>query len=419
MRLNGIFKDNIVFQRDEQIRVFGVADNNAVSVLARILDGDEILSEGIADGDNLKEDGSFVIELDALPAGGPYTLWVDSQVDEITIHNVYIGEVWLAGGQSNMEYPLGRSADAATVVPSCPKTRIHFYNVPVFDKVDEELLAAEDEIHWDVIDSSTCYGMTGVGYYFMLEVQRFLEEHADGCEDLHFGVIGCYLGGTSISCWQSVDALKQTPEGQRYLDIFKAECDKWNSKEEYLAAEAAYLDEGEEFGNKVNAVLRKDPYITYFDVEKITGPGAWPPPVGPLSVRRPGALFEAMVMRIVPFAMRGVIFYQGEEDTIAHSTEYAAVFESLIGEWRELFRNENMPFLFCKLPPFPPAGDPGEITWAALRVQQQIVADTVPDTYMADIMDCGEIGNVHPSDKKTPGLRLAALAIKHVYGFDY
>ena len=113
MRLNGIFKDNIVFQRDEQIRVFGVADNNAVSVLARILDGDEILSEGIADGDNLKEDGSFVIELDAIPAGGPYTLWVDSQVDEITIHNVYIGEVWLAGGQSNMEYPLGRSAGAS------------------------------------------------------------------------------------------------------------------------------------------------------------------------------------------------------------------------------------------------------------------------------------------------------------------
>ena len=65
----------------------------------------------------------------ALDAGGPYSLEVASSEESVVINNVYIGEVWLAGGQSNMEYPLGRSAGASEVVPSCPKTRIHFYNV--------------------------------------------------------------------------------------------------------------------------------------------------------------------------------------------------------------------------------------------------------------------------------------------------
>ncbi len=418
MRLNGIFKDNMVFQRGEEIRVFGVSVKGA-EVTAVVKDGAEVLSQGqVAVA---SDDGTFVVILPALTAGGPYALEVASSEygASVVIDNVYIGEVWLAGGQSNMEYPLGRSANAAEIVASCPKTRIHFYNVPVFDKVDEEMLAAEAETKWNVIDSSTCYGMTGIGFYFMMKIQEYMETHADDGEQLHYGVIGCYLGGTSVSCWQSFDALKKTPEGQRYIDMFQAECDKWASKEEYLAAEAAYLDECEEFGSKVEAVLRKDPYITYFDVEKITGPGAWPPPVGPLSMRRPGALFEAMVMRIVPYALRGVIFYQGEEDTNGHSDDYAVVFRSLIEEWRALFRNADMPFLFCKLPVFPPEGDPEEVTWEALRVQQQIAADTVPNTYMADIMDCGEIGNVHPSDKKTPGERLAALALKNVYGFDY
>ena len=186
MRLNGIFKDNIVFQRGGEIRVFGTA-SSGTEIKSCIKNGTEVLTQA---HDVSNGDGSFLVLMPALDAGGPFTLEVSSSEESVVINNVYIGEVWLAGGQSNMEYPLGRSAGASEVVPSCPKTRIHFYNVPVFDTVGEELLEAEDETSWDVIDSSTCYGMTGVGYYFMLEVQRFLETHAEGCEDLHFGLIG-------------------------------------------------------------------------------------------------------------------------------------------------------------------------------------------------------------------------------------
>ena len=417
MKLNGIFKDNIVFQRDEQIRVFGVADNNAVSVLARILDGDEILSEGIADGDNLKEDGSFVIELDALPAGGPYTLWVDSQVDEITIHNVYIGEVWLAGGQSNMEYPLGRSDNAREVVTNCPVTKIHFYNVPVADTFDEKARAAEDESRWNVVSSGTCYDMSGVAFYFARKVSTYLEAHDTDGKDMHFGVVGCYLGGTSVSSWQSVESLKKTPAGEMYLDDFRRECEKWASDEEYQKAEDDFYNETMEYVARVEKELAKDRFLTYLQADSLMVQGGpWPPPVGPRSQRRPGALFEAMFMRIVPYAFRGVIFYQGEEDVGKHPDVYAVVFGTMIAEWRKLLRDDNLPFLFCQLPVFPEEGSQDYIDWGIVQAQQALAADTIPGTYMIDIMECGEINNVHPSDKKTPGERLASVAVKEVYG---
>lgn len=417
MRLNGIFKDDMVFQRDEQIRIFGSSSKlgEGVKIEASIKDGDKILSSGTTD--EILSDGSFLLLLPALPAGGPYEVEVTSEDEKITLSNVYIGEVWIAGGQSNMEYILGRSANASTVVPACPKTSIHYYCVPVSDKVDDELLEAEEQTKWYVVDSETCYNMSGIGFYFALKVQEALSREEN--RDLHFAVVECYLGGASVSCWQSVSVLEKTEEGRKYLDEFRSKCESWSSREEYLAAEAKYLDECEVFENKVNEVLKTQPHITYFDVEKITGPGAWPPPVGPLSVRRPGSLYEGMLTRIIPFTVRGVIFYQGEEDTAGHSNDYAVVFGTMIKQWREVFRDEKLPFVFCELPKFPPEDDPEAVTWEQVRKQQRLVAQTVPDTYIADIYDCGEIGNVHPADKKTPGDRLAVLALKHVYSLDY
>ena len=144
--------------------------------------------------------------------------------------------------------------------------------------------------------------------------------------------------------------------------------------------------------------------------------GPWPPPVGPRSQRRPGALFEAMFMRIVPYAFRGVIFYQGEEDVGKHPDVYAVVFGTMIAEWRKQLRDDNLPFLFCQLPVYPEQGSQDYIDWGIVQAQQALAADTIPGTYMIDIMECGEINNVHPSDKKTPGERLASVAVKEVYG---
>ena len=411
MRLNGIFKDNMVFQRDREIRVFGIASG---SVRACIKDGVSILVEGsVQAGD----DGSFVIVMDPLSAGGPYILEVVSGDELLTVNRVYIGEVWLAGGQSNMEYPLGRSDNAREVVTSCPETKMHFYKVPVADKIGEASLAAEAASHWDIINADTCYDMSGVGFYFARKVMEYLETHDEAGKDLHFGVVGCYLGGTSVSSWQSVRSLMRSVQTLKYLDDYKTECEKWNSYEEYRAAEDAFYNETMEYVARVEKVLAGDPYLTYLQADKLVEVGGpWPPPIGPDSQRRPGALFEAMLMRIVPFAFRGVIFYQGEEDTGKYSDIYAVAFRQMIDEWRMCFRDEHLPFLFVKLPPFPEEGTEDYDKWTYVQAQQTLVAATTEDAYMIEIPDCGEIGNVHPSNKKIPGERLADTALHYVYG---
>lgn len=411
MKLNGIFKDDMVFQRDRQIRVFGTS-GEAVKVCLK--SEGAVIAEGVDSEYN--DDGSFVICLDKLPAGGPYVLEVSSGEQTITLNRVYIGEVWLAGGQSNMEYPLGRSADARHEVESCPDTRIHFYQVPVADTFDDEAQANEDKSSWSMIKSSTCYGMSGVAYYFARKVSEYLEELGGEGEDLHIGVVGCYLGGTSVSSWQSCASLKSTGEGQRYLEDYRLECAKWASDEEYQSAEDKFFKETMEYVARVDKVLADDPYLTYLQAEQLVAQGGpWPPPVGPRSQRRPGALFEAMIRRIVPYAFRGVIFYQGEEDTGKYSDIYAVVFRTMIEEWRRIFRDSQLPFLYCQLPVYPEPGSMELVNWEEVQRQQELAAREIPHIYMTDIMDCGEINNVHPSDKKTPGSRLAESALRNVY----
>lgn len=409
MKLNGIFKDDMVFQRDRQIRVFGVASGD---VRACLKSGEGVVVEG-----SVSADGEFVVCMDALPAGGPYVLEVVCGSEVVTINRVYVGEVWLAGGQSNMEYPLGRSDNAREVVTNCPQTRIHLYNVPVADVFDEKAAAAEDAALWKVVNADTCYDMSGVGFFFARKVSEYLETHDEDGKDLHFGIVGCYLGGTSVSSWQSVESLKKTSAGQMYIDDFKRECEKWTSDEEYQAAEDKFYNETMEYVARVDKVLADDRFLTYLQADQLVVQGGpWPPPVGPRSQRRPGALFEAMLMRIVPFAFRGVIFYQGEEDVGKHPDVYSIVFGSMIDEWRKLFRDGRLPFLFCQLPVFPEEGTQDYDDWGVVQAQQALSAQTIPDAYMIEIMECGEINNVHPSDKKTPGERLASVALKEVYG---
>ena len=424
MRLYGIFKDNMVFQRDKAMYVFGNGAKGPVN--ASVCFEDSVLSSGESsvssdfsdslNSSDTSDDGRFTVELPALPAGGPYTLEVTDGESSAVIRNVYIGEVWIAGGQSNMEYPLGRADHASKIVPDLPVTNIHFYQVPVAAGRDD-LTSLEEETSWNIINKDNCYGMSGVAFFFIRKVEEYLK--SKGETDLHFGVIGCYLGGTSVSSWQSADSLGNTYEGRRFIDEYLDKCSVWSSHEEYLAAETKFADDCEDYANRVNAELNKSPYLTYLEMDNIIGGGPWPPPVSPVSIRRPGALFEGMVLRLVPLSSRGVIFYQGEEDTASHSEDYAVAFKTMIEEWRSLFLDEDLPFLFCELPQFPlTSGDTvsEDPSWQRLRGQQKLVADTVPNAYMAEFRECGEVDNVHPSDKKTPGERLADLAIRFVYG---
>lgn len=419
IRLNGVFKDNMVLQRDKEIRIFGeVAPGSTAPVAAKIIDHDgNTIRTG--ETDEIYDGGFFIVSLESLPAGGPYAIDVKSGKDSVRLSGVFMGDLWLASGQSNIEYPLGRSEGAKAEMVRCPKDCIHFYNVPAAGDCDEQQRADEDATEWKVLDPKNCADVTGIGYYFAKTLRTYMKKHSRK-NDVHIGIIGCYLGGTSVSCWQSAESLSRTQEGRRYLDAYDAES-KGKTRASYEAELEEYGRACARYDKRLRDYLKDNPYATYLEGERVIGNFPWPPPPGPSDPRRPGALFNTMILRLVPLSLKGVIFYQGEEDCEEHSAEYGAVFKTLIEEWRVMFCEDDLPFLFCQLPMYISRDrkymDYDDMHWPRLRKCQAETALTVPNTYMAVLTDCGEFDNIHPSDKKTPGERLAKLALHFVYGY--
>lgn len=406
LRLNGIFKDNMIIQRDKVIRVFGDVDSKS-EIKASLLDNSgKMISGGIAE----PVSGHFLVNMTPVEAGGPYKLLVKAGSSSVTIGGIYAGEVWIAGGQSNMEMPLIRTTDSKDVIDACKEGRVHYYCVPVADVVNEDTIKAEDESEWVKVSSKTCANMSGLAYYFSEILEKEL--------DVHIGIIECFLGGTSVSSWQSKEALESTPEGRRYLKEFDKSANELTptqydmQKIQFDIADKKYWDE-------VNERLRENPYMTYSDIHERFGDGPWPPPCSKDSIRRPSALYEAMVSRITPFSSRGVIFYQGENDCETRAGDYDVVFSTLILNWRQAFMDDELPFIFAQLPMYISKDrkymDFDDLTWPILRSRQYRVSRQVPGAYMAVLIDQGEFDNIHPSEKRIPAERFANLALRNVY----
>lgn len=411
IRLNGIFKDNMVFQWGAELRVFGSSDEPCTVRCALFKDEETIL---VAEAPT-EEDGSFLICCDPIEEpGGPYEIMVSADgIEPVIIENAYAGEVWLAAGQSNMEYPLARSEFAKYLIPKIGKTEIRYYKIPQAGFMDEAQAQAEEESQWIEVDSETAGQMSGVAFYFAQSIESRV--------DAKIGIIQCTFGGSTIDCWQSIESLMSTKEGQSYIKEFDERTSEY-TPDEFDAFAAAFAKREKEYKDSLKVILDENPYTTYLEADNLIGKAPWPPPVGPRAVRHPGSFFDCMILRVAPFTLRGVIFYQGESDTDGHQTEYGHAFESLIKEWREVFFDDELPFLFCQLPMYISKDRKymgyDDMSWPLLREQQQIVAIDLRNVYMAVTADCGEFDNPHPSDKKTPGDRLALLAQKFVYGFE-
>ena len=409
--LNGIFKDNMVFQWGAELRVFGSSDTKC-TVRCELFKDEELVVEAES---VTEEDGSFLICADPIEEpGGPFEIRITADGEEpVIIKNAYAGEVWLAAGQANMEYPLARSEFAKYLIPKITKTEIRYYKVPQAGFMDEAQAKAEAESEWIEVDYETAGDMSAVAFYFAQSIESRI--------DAKIGIIQCTFGGSTIDCWQSVESLMTTKEGQAYIKEFDERTSEYTPDEfDKFAAEFAKREK--EYNDKLDAALIENPFLTYLEADREIGPAPWPPPIGPRAVRHPGSFFECMILRVAPFTLRGVIFYQGEADTDGHQTEYGHAFETLIREWREVFFDDELPFLFCQLPMYISKDRKymgfDDMSWPLLREQQQIVAIDMRNVYMAVTVDCGEFDNMHPSDKKTPGDRLALLAQKFVYGFE-
>lgn len=403
-----IFGSNMVLQRQKDIKIWGAGTPG--ETITAILKGKEI-AESKAKA-VIAEDGNWYITLPSQEAGRGFELMITDGKESLSFDNISIGEVWLAGGQSNMEYFLEYDAEKDNVLNGDMNSDIRFFDYPEVSY--EGQLEEHDYSHfgiWRTCTKNDLPYFSAVGYYFAQNLQHVL--------DIPIAIVGCNWGGTPACAWMDPEYLRDN-EGKAWLDLYEEGLKKLDV-EAYKAAYRAnpLNDHSDPFSNQMMAKLMFPGYSREEQAELLKmmagehGTVALPQ-VGPYSEYRPGGLYEMMLKKVAPYPIRGVIWYQGESDE-GKAELYKTVLSKMIECWRDLW-DEQFPFLFVQLAPFGEFMGGNGNRYPELREQQEMVSKIVSNTWMISSSDAGMEWDIHPKYKKPIGTRLALLARGHVYG---
>jgi len=381
VKLPSIISDNMVLQQDTPATVWGWAEPGE-KVTVKFADKSAEVTAGV--------EGRWATKLEGLAAGAAGELTVAGK-NTITIKNVVVGEVWVASGQSNMEFPLSRGKDAEEEAKAADFPMIRMYTV----KKTMAAAPAEDTVGtWQVCKPETAPGFSAVGYFFARRLYQTLKQP--------IGVIHTSWGGTPAEYWTP----RSVMEGNA---LFKPIIDSWNQAVAgYPAAKAKYDEE-------LAAWKTANP-----TTPAPGAPGPKPPRLprgGDQAHESPGCLYNGMIAPLIPYTIRGAIWYQGEANTRAAEL-YKRLFPTMIHSWRQAWKIEEFPFLFVQLANFMQRHDePVDTDWARLREAQMETLE-LPHTGMAVTIDIGDSKDIHPKDKQDVGLRLALWAEATVYYHD-
>lgn len=240
-----------------------------------------------------------------MPAGGAYLLKISCQKQEIVLSDIMIGEVWLCGGQSNMEMALINSASPEQVLADCQNSNVRLYHVCKRGFFDEAFYQEEETSAWQLPERNTCANWTAIGYYFGCLLAEKL--------GVTVGLVECNYGGTSASAWLSHETLESTETGKLYLNDY-VQGMAGLSEEEANQAYLYYCEYQENWQKKCNACYQKNPDISWAEILEICGENCYPGPAAPINPLRPHGLYDTMITRIIPYTLRGVLYYQGESD---------------------------------------------------------------------------------------------------------
>ena len=399
--LANIFGDHMVLQRSKPLTIWG--ECYQAQVIRVLLDGREIASTEAAVG-------RWMVTLPAMAVRRNLTLQVLGENESYTFQDVAVGEVWVAGGQSNMEFLLDYDAEAEKVIPEADNSDIRFYDCP---KIKFEGQEKEDDMSqygfWRLLDPANAPFYSAVGFYFANQLYIRYQ--------VPIGIVGCNWGGTTAAAWMDADYLRDNELLSVYVDEYEAGLKNLDLDQYFQAEESQRkvmsLPPAKRF---MNYIMKRTPrgvrrLFISIPVRRSINKSQQ---LGPRSENRPGGLFHTMLEKIIPYTARGVIWYQGESDD-PKANFYARLFSSLIRCWRERWE-EALPFLFVQLAPYEHWLGERAQNFTILREQQEMVSKTVPGTYMASIMDAGSKVDIHPKQKRPVGERLALLARGKIYG---
>lgn len=394
-----VFSDNMVLQRGKNVSVWGEADEGG-RVTAEIC-GISV-SCGISGG-------RWTLTLPPMQAGGPYELVLSVDGNEARrFTNVMIGEVWLCGGQSNMELELQNEKNGkAELAALTEDTPIRFYYTNKVGSV-EEAIECEKHTGWGTAGPESSKAWSAVGYYFAKKLSAEL--------GVTVGLIGCNWGGTSATSWIDTDRIIANSEFKPYMDVYK-EAAEGKSAEQQKKEYEEYAEYDRKWNEKAQEVYKTEPNIGWLELQERIGKNIWPGPRNDFNPFTPGKMFQSMLMRVCPYTLAGFLYYQGESDDHQPRTYYSLL-TTLIRLWRERWGDDGLPFIMVQLPAFKYEGEPDYKHWCLIREAQMRAFGTVKNTGIAVAIDCGELGNIHPVDKRPVGERLCLQAEQLVYGMD-
>lgn len=408
MKPAAIFQDGMILQRNKPVVIWGTG-----------VQGETIRGEiqGKQGETAVDADGKWTLLLPALTASEEEELVLRSvslQGGEETkvFRQVAVGEVWVAGGQSNMEFHMRYEKHKAEAMENCENPRVRFFDVPevCYDGQAEEFDYSRMGI-WRKADRENLEYFSAVGYYFGREIEKTL--------DVPVGIIGCNWGGTRSCVWMSVESVERA--GGPWMQMYEERIAEMDMEEYWEKQHGNPMNHrgdpfADPFGETVLPRTLSDEELEKFLRQMPDHTETYLQEMQPAEI--PGCLYEHMLKTIAPYGIRGFLWYQGEsDDEPGKQGLYQDMLAALIGDWRSLWNDTELPFLLVQLP--------GWETWLdglenrdfmTIRSCQEKAAKSVDHAYLCSISDAGERRDIHPKDKKVVGERLALLARGHVYG---
>lgn len=408
--LASVFGDGMVLQRETAVPVWGKAPP-----LHKVT----IKFAGQLKTTTSDDQGRWRITLDALAVRRePSVLELQCDDSTITCENILVGDVWLASGQSNMAAPLSSVPDATNVLAEVTDPQLRFFTVTKATGIEPQT-----SLHgrWESAAPATAGSFSAVAYYFAREIRLK--------QDVPVAVINASWGGTPVQTWISLEAVRTDPalsktatewdqamaQHQRtasdpsLVAKYKADLKKWQQEvapvqEQAMKAYNAAIAAGASVGSRP-VLSRPEPINP--DPMAVPGPSRRP--------QTPAVSYNAMIAPLIPYALRGVIWYQGEQNN-GSGIEYRDLFARLIMDWRSRWAQGDFPFLFVQLPSngkdVTPVAKGG---WPLIR-EAQLMTLQIPQTGMAVTLDIGNPQDVHPQNKVHVGHRLALAARRVAYG---
>ncbi|WP_052362429.1 sialate O-acetylesterase [Geminisphaera colitermitum] len=380
-----LFGPYAILQRDRRVPVWGTADSGERVVVTFSSKQGVVRATDTAD-----EAGRWRVMLGELPEGAAGELIFETEKGERRVSpDVLVGDVWLCGGQSNMEWTVRKSAGAAEAIAEADLPQIRQFRVR--PAISDEPLSEPKDGKWVVCSPKTVGEFTALGFFVARDLFR-----GSGVPQ---GLINCSWGGTAIETWLSGNAYASGARPE--LSVVKARWEKRRAN--YPAAKLAY--------DQAKAAFEEEKRAAEAAGASFTKRPPRAPSGGPQDRAVPSRAFNAMLNPLAGYGVRAALWYQGEANW-QFPREYAGLFAALIEDWRQAWGSPELPFVFMQLPGF---GGDGTVCWPILR-EGQAAALSLPATSLVVTCDLGEPKEIHPANKAEFADRMAKVIQRDVFG---